>query len=153
MKKILFLLAMASVVSGCSPVIEKLANERCREYIYEMVNSKAKKKGMRIEKLSVENINIVYSNDSVCVIECDASVKAFTDEDVSTAKFEYVIYKDFFQSEIEGKSIYYEFGNGEREIYDVYKRIEAKYGTNMSFYKYLMDSYKLEKFTIVPDVE
>lgn len=153
MKKILFLLAMVSVVSGCSPVIEKLAIERCREYIYEMVNSKAKKKGMRIEKLSVENINIVYSNDSVCVIECDASVKAFTDEDVSTAKFEYVIYKDFFQSEIEGKSIYYEFGNGEREIYDVYKRIEAEYGTNMSFYKYLMDSYKLEKFTIVPDVE
>ena len=153
MKKILFLLAMASVVSGCSPVIEKLAIERCSEYIHEMVNLKAKKNGMHIEKLSVENINIVYSNDSVCVIECDASVKAFTDEDVSTAKFEYVIYKDFFQSEIEGKSIYYEFGNGEREIYDIYKRIEAKHGNNMSFYKYLMDSYKLKKFTIVPDVE
>jgi hypothetical protein len=153
MKKLLFLLATI-LFCGCSESFEEFAKKRAVEYVNERTNTYAKEKGIAIKSLNIEQPQVIYSSDSICMITCKLSVHEYGGEKESTV-MGYVILKDLFQTKIEKRNIYYEYSEDQGVSGSLYDRYLEYYnetsgsGLNASsFYEFMIGIKKY--FTEVP---
>lgn len=152
MKKILLAMLPVIVFTACSNSLDSIAMKNLEKCINEIVIDASLENNTSVEFVNINKQNVVYSNDSICVIDCDVNIKEFG-KDLETVNLEYIFYKDFYLSKNEGKDIYFEWANGESHKYDSYEevlkeaeRLGVKYHT---FYSNVMESYWKKKFKIV----
>lgn len=149
MKKILFLLAMI-LLCGCSESFEKFAKNRAVEYVTEKTESYVKKNNTAVEYFKVDSLNLAFINDSICAIDLFVKAKEYNDKEKSD-KLQYIIFKDFFQSEVKGRNVYYEFAEND-DYYGMHVKM-SKLADSLglkkpTFYEGIMNLRKY--FTEVP---
>lgn len=149
MKKILFLLATI-LLCGCSESFEDFAKKRAVDYVNERSNSFAKKKGLVVEYIKTDSLNVVYINDSICAVDFSIRAKTYGEKEVID-KMQYIIFKDFFQSSIEKRDVYYECADN-TDYYSLYKAMKGvAVGLGLkghTFYESIMEIKN--EFTEVP---
>lgn len=148
MRKVLLLLAFLPFLFACSSTststptksIEDVGKERAESVVREFIKSKSKKNNLTIEYLNIGECEVVYSNDSICVIDVEVSLKEYIiDEKKYSA--EYIIYKDLFESKERGKDVFYEYYHTNSHIYDSFLDLRERMSikdSSVSFYNTLM---------------
>lgn len=111
MKKILFLFALI-LLCGCSESFEEFAKKRAVEFVNEKTESYTKANNTAVEYFKIDSLSVAFINDSICAINLSVKGKEYNDKEKSD-KLQYIIFKDFFQSEASKRDIYYEFAEND----------------------------------------
>lgn len=142
MKKILFLLAMLLLCS-CSKSLEDIAKDRAKILINQEYYNKTEEDREFIEKIDLVNPNIVYSTDTMCIINYTIIYKIYGKSE-EYIKTQYIIYKDFLKSKSEGNDVFYELHTDEFDVIEKYRENQkaAKVIKDKGFPKQLDNLYE-----------
>ena len=142
MKKILFLLAMLLLCS-CSKSLEDIAKDRAKILINQEYYNKTEEDREFIEKFDLVNPNIVYSTDTMCIINYTIIYKIYGKSE-EYIKTQYIIYKDFLKSKSEGNDVFYELHTDEFDVIEKYRENQkaAKVIKDKGFPKQLDNLYE-----------
>ena len=125
-KKILLALITLSFLS-CGKTHEEMTKEKMNIF-FENILSELTDNGYSISHYELGIISVIFSNDSICLLQAPFSIKANRGFD-EHGFMDYALIKDMGASRIKGKPIYKEFvhnGYG-KEFIRVYSSVASKY--------------------------